>query len=79
MNATLQVRGGRVHSQTFICAQVDSRVSPASLTWLQVGLLRKDADTNEITTYQVWKCLFIVLSYREFTSKLPQVYKESIF
>lgn len=48
---------GMVEPQPFMCAQVDFRVSPASLTWLQVGMLRKDVDANENTTYQVQKVL----------------------
>lgn len=66
-DATLQVRGWMLESliEPFICARVDSRVSPASLTWLQVGMLRKDAGTTEKATYQVWKFLLYrpALSY----------------
>ena len=38
-------------AQPFICAQLDSPVSPASLTWSQVGRLRKDTHPNEDTTH----------------------------
>lgn len=61
MNAPLQVKREKDESQPFICAQVDSRVSPASLTQLQVDMLRNDADPKENTGYQVRKPLLYSL------------------